>query len=225
MNKNLQKTTGQQELIPRSFEDVLKSNSQNFQTLVKTYPEVTETTITKLAVDFLTLNSTGENIPAIARQFAQDIIETRPDWKVEDVQYLFKFIRQRQDLPVCNVFGHKITPLKLMELVVVYENEKSAARELKHKIEHTVEQLPPVDPGTVSRNIKAIIESMPVKVRPQVQASVVDPKIAEAMAEFDRLYNDSMTVINIVGERFIRFDNHMMNCEAFIIRYLNKNGK
>lgn len=96
---------------------------------MRTDPEGIIESIYVRCVTFLTINSNGDNTGLIARQFAQDIFETRPDWKTEDIDYFFKFIRQRQDIPECKIFGNKITGIKLMELAVIYEDYKSQERE------------------------------------------------------------------------------------------------
>ena len=89
--------------------------------------------ISKLAKRFIEVNFVGENSTDIALQFSIDIVEVRPDWNLLDILNFFKFIRQRQDLPECKIFGNKISPIKLIELASVYEENKSIAREIWHK--------------------------------------------------------------------------------------------
>lgn len=62
---------------------------------------------------------------AIAPNFANDLIETRPTWKLADFVAMFKFFRQRQDLPELKVFGNTITGVRLMEMVTVYEEHRA----------------------------------------------------------------------------------------------------
>lgn len=88
--------------------------------------------IVKLTSRFLAINFPEINQDDISTQFAVDIVEVRPDWNILDIIYFFKFIRQRQDLPEMKIFGNKITPIKLMELTAVYEENKSIAREQWH---------------------------------------------------------------------------------------------
>ena len=89
--------------------------------------------ISKLTKRFIEVNFVGENSTDIALQFSIDIVEVRPDWNLLDILNFFKFIRQRQDLPGCKIFGNKISPIKLIELASVYEENKSIAREIWHK--------------------------------------------------------------------------------------------
>lgn len=214
-------TTGSLALIPRNFSDVLQSISPNFQSLVKSGDPGIAIAITKIAIDFLTLNSTGDNIPAIARQFSDDVIETRPDWKIDDIYYFFKFIRQRQDLPECQIMGHRITPLKLMELVGVYEDYKSQERERQHKANRIIDNqdINPdkVSPEQVSENIKKILSSFkPQKeaIRPTLEKSDSEVLHNKLFAEFDALYIVSGLSIN--GVRFINLSGRKITAEEYV---------
>lgn len=91
--------------------------------------------ITKLTKRFIDVNFAGENSTDTAVQFAIDLLDVRVDWSVLDVVHFFKFVRQRQDLPECKIFGNKISPIKLMELTAVYEEHKAIAREIYLKNE------------------------------------------------------------------------------------------
>lgn len=112
------------------FIEIIRSKEPNIQKLILAgRKEETQILIFEACRQFLDLNSPAENNKELAVQFAEDIIETRPDWKIEDIKYLFKFIRQRQDIPELKLFGNKITGIRLMEMVVTYENYKSEGRE------------------------------------------------------------------------------------------------
>jgi hypothetical protein len=91
--------------------------------------------IAKLTKRFIDVNFAGDNSTDIAMQFSIDIVEIKPDWNLLDILNFFKFIRQRQDLPECKIFGNKISPIKLLELSSVYEEYKSIAREIWQKKE------------------------------------------------------------------------------------------
>lgn len=65
----------------------------------------------------------------LAAQFALDLIETRPTWKLADVVNLFKTFRQRQDLEGLKVMGNTMTGQKLMEMVGVYEELRAIEHE------------------------------------------------------------------------------------------------
>lgn len=85
--------------------------------------------IMKLTEMFLKTNFTDCETENIALQFAVDLTDLRSDWSLLDVLHFFKFVRQRQDLPENKIFGNKISPIKLMELTAVYEENKAIARE------------------------------------------------------------------------------------------------
>ncbi len=91
--------------------------------------------VMKITQRFIKVNFPEVNAVDISLQFAVDIIDLRPDWNIMDILNFFKFIRQRQDLPENKIFGNKISPIKLMELTAVYEENKSIAREIWHKNE------------------------------------------------------------------------------------------
>lgn len=91
--------------------------------------------VMKLTQRFITVNFPEVNAVDVSLQFAVDIIEIRQDWNLLDILNFFKFIRQRQDLPENKIFGNKISPIKLIELTSVYEENKSIAREIWHKNE------------------------------------------------------------------------------------------
>lgn len=86
--------------------------------------------VMKLTQRFISVNFPDVNAQDVSLQFAVDITESRPDWSLLDILNLFKFIRQRQDLPENKIFGNKISPIKLMELTAVYEEHKAIAREI-----------------------------------------------------------------------------------------------
>ncbi|MCB0539696.1 MAG: hypothetical protein KDE33_19425 [Bacteroidetes bacterium] len=114
-----------------SFDVIFSSDTKPF-THIKDEKSLL-TMITKLTSRFIKSNFVGENADSMALQFALDVVESKPDWRVLDILNLFKFIRQRQDIEELRIFGNKISPMKLMSLVAVYENHKSEARELYQK--------------------------------------------------------------------------------------------
>lgn len=154
--------------VPVSFREVIERKEPNFQAICKAENTLLESVICEKTTSFLSVYSSDENNARMAIQFAQDLIETRPDWKIADVDYFFKFIRQRQDIESCRIFGNKITGLKLMELVCVYEDCKAIEREkmLKEKFSKShgssLARQEPVDAQQVRDNIRKILDTMEV---------------------------------------------------------------
>lgn len=101
--------------------------------------------IMALTARFIKMNFPDSDSQEVAMQFAVDVKDARPDWGILDILNFFKFIRHRQDLEECRVWGNKISPMKLMSLAVVYEEHKSIAREQMYRrennmIEHGTQQ-------------------------------------------------------------------------------------
>jgi hypothetical protein len=65
----------------------------------------------------------------ISMVMTDDILETKPDWKLDDIHCLFKFIRHNQGDERLKVYG-KINLLTLMQMVSVYEEHRSEQREI-----------------------------------------------------------------------------------------------
>ena len=118
-----------------SFEVIFQTKTIPFCNVAKDNERDLLQSIMKLTQRFIQVNFPEVNAQDVSLQFAVDIIELRPDWSLLDILNFFKFIRQRQDIPENKIFGNKISPLKLMELTAVYENNKSIAREQWHKAE------------------------------------------------------------------------------------------
>lgn len=115
-----------------SFDMVLKTPEMAFLAQKNNEPELMST-ISQIAAKFVSVNFPDSNTDDVSFQFAVDVVEIRPDWNILDVVMFFKFIRQRQDIDEVKVWGNKITPMKLMSLMAVYEQHKSEAREQMHK--------------------------------------------------------------------------------------------
>lgn len=217
LNNKLQITSDRE---VRSFQEVFDHPSKNFQSLVKhSYDDIIEAIYVK-AVTFLTINSTGDNIGHISRQFAQDIIETRPDWKIVDIDYFLKFVRQRQDIEQCRIFGNKITGMKLMELVVVYEEHKSEAREKKLVKED--EQVIEADSAVINEALKKIY-AMTEKTKPKKKASEVEKQMVEWMALFDSEFIFRGKTFG--GKRFIEENGKWVDIDGFLQNRVNKTDK
>ena len=57
--------------------------------------------------------------------FANYIIEMRCTWNMFDIVNFFKFIRTRKDIEGLRVFGNTLTPDKLIEFTVIYEEHRA----------------------------------------------------------------------------------------------------
>ena len=162
---------------PTSFSMVLASGNDNFQKIIRSgNTSDLIRVIAKATGDFLSVNSQAGNHAMIALQFAQDIIETRPDWKIDDVIYFFKFVRQRQDIEDCRIFGNTITGIKLMQIASVYETHKAMQREenlRQLKASETEQERHPTDPEIVRHHVSKIIERM----KPEKEKSVLSVSI------------------------------------------------
>jgi hypothetical protein len=71
----------------------------------------------------------GDAVPV---EFAYQILTNEPTWTILDVVHFFDFISSHQHDERMKVFGDRITPLRLMEMKVVYEEYKSEERERLH---------------------------------------------------------------------------------------------
>lgn len=69
---------------------------------------------------------------AVSLMFAEDIVDTRPDWKSNDIDLFFKFIRRAQGNQEDKLFG-KISILWLNQMIPKYEDYKSEEREKMHQ--------------------------------------------------------------------------------------------
>lgn len=107
-----------------SIAEAVKADGLNIYTLSKM--EGGKKAIMKeayqLTKNFLSLMDMDKDvINATADAFAVDIVESRLDWKYQDIEMFFKTIRRRQDLPEFKVMGNKVTILKLNEMLAAYE--------------------------------------------------------------------------------------------------------
>lgn len=177
---------------PSNFKDIFESQLPNFQKIIK-YGSGTEAEclIAQITNDFLVTYSTGEQQATTSVQFAKDILNTRPDWKIADVDMLFTFIRTRQDLPECRIFGNKITGIKLMELVAVYEAERADELVKYHKSKSLNTFIDAfVGCDNVNEHFKKIMD-MCRPTPKEHTATRVDDRVKRAMDDFDRMYDES----------------------------------
>ncbi len=169
--------------------------------------------------NFLHLCSDGENIGLISKEFAKDIIETRPDWKVDEIDFFFKFCRQRRDL-TDKSFGNKITLLKLMDFVFMYEDYRSQERELllkeKRLKEDPNEPFKLADEPIKKQSLSKIYDMLKPEYKIPVSREFAQAEnvVQGWMKEFDHLY--SKNGIETKGQRFIKFEGKKINIDGYL---------
>lgn len=221
---------------PSTFVEVIESPEPNFQRLSKEYYNDAIGVIAGKTTIFLNINSTGDNNAEIAYQFAGDLLSTRPDWKIEEIDFFFKFIRTRQDIPELKLFGNKITGLKLMEFVSVYEDYRSQEREeylrKKHKTEPRQIESAKADPSTIKAHIEAIGEllkpqkkeyfkstnkeenNIDSKLIASIDNDSINKRIQKIMIDFDELAKEIEQDKN--EKRVVFVNGIMMNTEQYL---------
>lgn len=160
----------------------------------------------------------------IAAQFAADIIETRLDWRIEDIKYFFKFFRQRKDIPECCILGNKITADKLMQAVNAYEVERADERAKTYKTKY----VEPNEPLPLSKEAIEIINEIKQRnIKPYDYTvkdySGDDKVINDIMREFDEIFKQADTGTTIKGKRLINHNGVIMDAEQFVKWKLNIN--
>lgn len=114
-----------------TFNAIVKSSEPVFKTIVKAGESVRlAKTISGIAAIFFTDNfPEQDNTSDLAFLFSQQIIKREPTWEVGDAVNFFNFIQMRQDLPELKIYGNRITPIRLMEMVSVYNEHKAIEME------------------------------------------------------------------------------------------------
>lgn len=76
------------------------------------------------------VNKFQPQLSSFKNEIAADLIETRDDWKPEDIINFFKFVRthKTEETKMYGAMNYD----RLMELLPIYEQEKSNAREVYH---------------------------------------------------------------------------------------------
>lgn len=159
-------------------------------------------------LNFLNVNSPDPNNAPIAAQFAEDIADTRWDWKPEDIEYFFKFIRRRQDIPECNILGNKITALKLASIVPVYEDWRCRQKE-DNIAQSKKESKKPLAPSAqkIVEEIVNRLKTPPIPI--EHRKSVPIPEIKDETPEqklFRETTNKSIENEKLMDEWILEFD-------------------
>jgi len=158
---------------------------------------------------FLNINSASENNEDIAFQFAEDITETRLDWKPTDIVMFFKTIRQRQDIEEFQVLGNKITGIKLSEMIMAYEELRADQFEVWNKTRWTTPN-PEIKVSEVGLKTLAEIKSRLFK-EPQKsgtpEESEQNNQVQQWIKDFDRIR---------AGSKFGEVNGQMMNIDDYL---------
>lgn len=167
-----------------SFTAIIKSQEPNFKAIMKRGDErKLVKAIMGIASIFMVDNFPEQsNKNDIAVQFAQQIIKREPTWEIGDAINFFNFIQMRQDLDALKIFGNRITPIRLMEMVATYDEYKAEEHERimnEDKAKHTA--------GTTVRvasdqSVKAIMGKDFERI--QIRDDGIKPYIAPADEKF-----------------------------------------
>lgn len=106
----------------------------------------------------------------IAAQFAADLIDSRPTWKMADFVMCFKWLRQNPQ----PVFGNQITPQRLLEIIVAYEEQRANAMEQAH-YERKGQQ------ATENKVLNPLAEKLALKMRANGHVPTGDIKLGKEM--------------------------------------------
>jgi hypothetical protein len=201
--------------LPKTFSDVFTSPNKVINS--DTYDKATIFTfISQYCFKFLSINSPDVNNDSIADQFAEDVTETRLDWKPEDVVYFFKFIRQRQDIPELNVMGNKITAIKLNSWLPIYDEYRSEEKEHHNKkmFQQNSNESKPANPEGLKRIasiLKTIVKPVDAELTKPTEQTEANKQVQEWIKEFDNLRKDNGY------KRFVEYDGIFMNIDDFIL--------
>lgn len=159
--------------------------------------------------DFLDENSPTTNNADLSIQFAEDVTETRLDWKPIDIDLLFKTVRQSQHIESFKVYGGRITSLKLGEMVTAYEDLRSQQFEVWNKTRWTTPN-PEVKVSEVGLKTLAEIKSRlfkePQKSRTP-EESEQNKLVQQWIKDFDRIR---------AGSKFGEVNGQMMNIDEYL---------
>ena len=112
----------------KTFIDVLKVKTRLLAALFMIKAELA-LHINKVCFAWLNINSPSPDNAGYSRQFTDVIMETRLDWKPEDIELFFKTVISRQDLDDFKIMGNRITAVKLCSMLPQYEELRAIERE------------------------------------------------------------------------------------------------
>lgn len=166
--------------------DCLKSNLPTFQAIAREQFEGLVDAIQGIIYLFIETNfpSTPGKI-SVSTEVAEDLIETRPDWKLPDIKLFLKFIKHNQGDPEVKIMGNIITPLKLLELASKYEEKRSEARENNLSSYKKLE--PITERKEISGNLSEHVNLILSGIKPLPMTNV--PSISKMEGLFDPVTN------------------------------------
>ena len=169
---------------------------------------------------FLMANSetTNEQNVIIADQFATDIMETRQDWRPDDVVYFFKFFRQRKDIPENCVIGNRITNDRLMQSVYAYEAERADERVKVYKAKYEEKE---TDKMPSCESAKSIVAEIKNRINAQQAQQFAKRELTDEeklhqsiFSHFDDLFKADPVIRS--GMRFVNYAGEVMSQEMFL---------
>lgn len=106
----------------------------------------------------------------ISAQFASDLIDSRPYWKLADFVMCFKWLRQNPQ----PVFGNSITPQRLLEIIAAYEDTRAQEHEkayYENRGKHIEE----------NKTLNPLAEQLALKMREKGHVPTGDEKLGKQM--------------------------------------------
>jgi hypothetical protein len=166
-------------------------------------------------VDLLNLISpdSAKQNSQTAEAFVDDMIETRPDWRAEDVICFVKFIRQEAGA----VNTRTLNILQLTDLITEFEDKRAEEREQiyrKEKAEQLERKATSKEAEEQLRQIREKLEAERAKPEPLVrQADPMRDKVNGFIKEHDNLRN---------REGFAKYKGHMLDVTDYVQTRLNE---
>lgn len=108
------------------FPAIIRSNEPTVFVMMRENYELIFKFVIVVMTDYF--NYAHPNMLPMVNRLASDLIETRQTWMAADFINLFKFLRQRQDIPEMKLYG-ALTPDKFMQMVCIYEEHRAQERE------------------------------------------------------------------------------------------------
>lgn len=170
---------------------VLNSELPVFQKIMKLERAELMAYISKTTVVFIKNNFPGTKDPvSVAGEFAEDLMEQRLDWRLPDINLFFKFIKQNVGtMDDIKTFGNVMTPIRLLELATMYEEERCKIREAERKKRPELERtnFMAVGQNEVSGLVKSIMEKINQK-----QTAYPIVRISQTMEQHEQFIIDNV---------------------------------
>lgn len=224
-NSNLPQVKQELSLITRrakTFIDVFKSENKVISSPVYDKAELA-LYINKVCFAWLNINSPSPDNAGYSRQFTDVIMETRLDWKPEDIELFFKTVISRQDLDDFKIMGNRITAVKLCSMLPQYEELRAIERENHYKTTYKPEI---TEKGNVDyqKYTKKILKRLNTNKYEYAPVGRTD-KAQEWIRDFDKLYNERLKTDPLCEEekmRFVIIDGGKMGLDDYLKYRLGK---